>query len=137
MTTTERTGIASLPMPDLSSTFPGPFPTSPHADHIGKHLVQWLLRFPLLGPPDALRTLCDIVAHGVARTFLPPNRTVSSSARTSSCGSPRSTTPTARRRRQAARPDWCAGSGAASTSWPTASRPATPTPSTEHSTTSS
>ncbi|MEV6207279.1 hypothetical protein [Kitasatospora sp. NPDC051914] len=69
MTTTDRTGIATLPMPDLSRTFPGPFPTSPHADHIRAHVGQWLHRFPLLGPPDARRTLCDIVAHGVARTF--------------------------------------------------------------------
>ncbi|GAA2784237.1 hypothetical protein GCM10010441_06450 [Kitasatospora paracochleata] len=69
MTTTDRTGVATLPMPDVSRTFPGPFPTSPHADRIQAHLGQWLHRFPLLGPPDARRTLCDIVAHGVARTF--------------------------------------------------------------------
>ncbi|MEV8099094.1 hypothetical protein [Kitasatospora sp. NPDC085879] len=69
MTTTDRTGIAALPMPDLSRTFPGPFPASPHADHIQAHVGQWLQRFPLIGPHDARRTLCDIVAHGVARTF--------------------------------------------------------------------
>ncbi|WP_030277405.1 terpene synthase family protein [Streptomyces sp. NRRL B-24484] len=70
MTTTDRSaGVTVLPMPDLSPTFPGPFPSSPHADHIQAHVGQWLHRFPLLGPPDARRTLCDIVAHGVARTF--------------------------------------------------------------------
>ncbi|MCX5216048.1 terpene synthase family protein [Kitasatospora sp. NBC_00240] len=69
MTTTDRPGTAALPMPDLSGTFPGPFPTSPHADRIAEHVAQWLHRFPLLGPSGARRTLCDIVAHGVARTF--------------------------------------------------------------------
>ncbi|WP_405010058.1 hypothetical protein [Kitasatospora sp. NBC_01539] len=69
MTTTDRPGTTALPMPDLSGTFPGPFPTSPHADRIAEHVGRWLHRFPLLGPSDARHTLCDIVAHGVARTF--------------------------------------------------------------------
>ncbi|GJF32399.1 hypothetical protein KNE206_50990 [Kitasatospora sp. NE20-6] len=69
MTTTDRPGTAALPMPDLSGTFPGPFPTGRHADLTEEHLGQWLHRFPLLGPPGAQRMLRDIVAHGVARTF--------------------------------------------------------------------
>ncbi|WP_377267802.1 terpene synthase family protein [Peterkaempfera sp. SMS 1(5)a] len=69
MSQADRSGTAVLPMPDLSSTFPGPFPASPHADHIEQHVGQWLRRFPLLGPPDGLRTLCNIVGQGVARTF--------------------------------------------------------------------
>ncbi|MCU7820174.1 terpene synthase family protein [Kitasatospora sp. DSM 101779] len=69
MTTTDQAGIAALPMPDLSRTFPGPFPTSPHAEDIQAHLGQWLDRFPLLSRPEARHILCDIVAHGVARTF--------------------------------------------------------------------
>ncbi|MFJ1706292.1 terpene synthase family protein [Kitasatospora sp. NPDC088346] len=69
MSTTDLTGLAALPLPDLSGSFPGPFPASPHAGGIEAHLGQWLRRFPLLGPPEALGPLCDIVAHGVARTF--------------------------------------------------------------------
>lgn len=70
MTTTDRPGTATRPVPDLSGTFPGPFPAGPYADRTEEHLGQWLHRFPFLGgPPGALRTLCDIVAHGVARTF--------------------------------------------------------------------
>ncbi|MEV7175697.1 hypothetical protein [Kitasatospora sp. NPDC093679] len=69
MTSTDQARIAALPMPDLSRTFPGPFPTSPHAEDIQAHLEQWLDRFPLLSRPEARHILCDIVAHGVARTF--------------------------------------------------------------------
>ncbi|RKE17944.1 terpene synthase family protein [Streptomyces sp. TLI_171] len=59
----------ALPMPDLSGAFPGPFPAGPHAADVRAHLEQWLDRFPLLGRPEARHLLCDIVAHGVARTF--------------------------------------------------------------------
>ncbi|MFJ1754700.1 hypothetical protein [Kitasatospora sp. NPDC088134] len=60
---------ARLTMPDLAPAFPGPFPSSPHAEQVGAHLEEWLERFPLLAPSGKRRVLCDIVAHGVARTF--------------------------------------------------------------------
>ncbi|MFJ5234885.1 hypothetical protein ACIQBJ_33980 [Kitasatospora sp. NPDC088391] len=60
---------ARLTMPDLAPVFPGPFPSSPHAERVRAHLGEWLDRFPLLAASGKRRVLCDIVAHGVARTF--------------------------------------------------------------------
>jgi hypothetical protein len=62
-----RTGFR--PMPDLRSTFPGPFPASPHAEYIEQQARSWLHEFPLIDSPHALRTLCNITGQGVARTF--------------------------------------------------------------------
>jgi hypothetical protein len=62
-------GSGALPMPDFSSTFPGPFPASPHADRTEQYLLQWLRRFPLLSSSDALRSLCNITGQGIARTL--------------------------------------------------------------------
>ena len=56
-------------MPDFSSTFPGPFPVSPHAVHVEQQALRWLGEFPLLTSSDALRALCNITGPGVARTF--------------------------------------------------------------------
>ncbi|MFK0154347.1 terpene synthase family protein [Streptomyces sp. NPDC090493] len=65
--THDDTGI--LPMPDLASTFPGPFPVSPHADDIEEHTRAWLQEFPLPAEADTLRVLCNIAGQGVARTM--------------------------------------------------------------------
>jgi hypothetical protein len=59
----------ALPMPDLGASFPGPFAGSPHADAVEEHAVAWLGVHPLLRSPRALRTLCNITAQGVSRTF--------------------------------------------------------------------
>ena len=64
-----RPDPGALPMPDLRSTFPGPFPASPHAEQAEQQLLGWLGEFPLLPPSDALRALCNITGHGVARTL--------------------------------------------------------------------
>ncbi|MGW1158921.1 terpene synthase family protein [Streptomyces sp. NPDC002519] len=69
MNRADRMELHDLPMPDLASSFPGPFPTSPHADHVEQQALRWLGEFPLLAPSDALRTLCNITGQGVARTF--------------------------------------------------------------------
>ncbi len=69
MNSADSMGLSDLPMPDLDSAFPGPFPTSPHADHVEQQALRWLGEFPLLAPSDALRTLCNITGQGVARTF--------------------------------------------------------------------
>lgn len=69
MTDTGRTDPRTLPMPDLRGSFPGPFPTSPHAEDIERQAVQWLRAFPLISSQKALSALCDITGHGMARTF--------------------------------------------------------------------
>lgn len=56
-----------LPTPDLSGAFPGPFPVSPHAEHVEAGILHWLDKFPLPVEPKSLRTLCNITGQGVAR----------------------------------------------------------------------
>ncbi|MBP0458838.1 terpene synthase family protein [Streptomyces montanisoli] len=56
-------------LPDLTDSFPGPFPVSPHAPHVQAQLEEWLTRYPLIGSERARHALCDITAHGIARTF--------------------------------------------------------------------
>ncbi|MFF2324896.1 MULTISPECIES: terpene synthase family protein [unclassified Streptomyces] len=60
---------ASLPMPDLQGSFPGPFATSPHLEAIEQHTTDWLHTFPLVRSPSELKTLCNITAQGVARVL--------------------------------------------------------------------
>ncbi|WP_345644111.1 terpene synthase family protein [Streptomyces tremellae] len=56
-------------MPDLSASFPGPFPVSPHAADTAGQLERWLAAYPLVASERARAALCDITGHGVARTF--------------------------------------------------------------------
>ena len=69
MNSVSSAGFNTPPMPDFSSTFPAPFPVSPHADHVEQQALQWLGEFPLLIPSETLRTLSNITGQGVARTF--------------------------------------------------------------------
>lgn len=69
MNDTGHTSRPTLPMPDLRRSFPGPFPTSPHAHDIERQTIQWLSVFPLISSQDALDALCNIAGHGMARTF--------------------------------------------------------------------
>jgi hypothetical protein len=66
---TGRTGLRTLPMPDLQDFFPGPFPASPHAHDIERQAIEWLGAFPLVSSQDALHALCNITGQGIARTF--------------------------------------------------------------------
>ncbi|MFF7115518.1 hypothetical protein ACFY91_24850 [Streptomyces albogriseolus] len=63
------TGPRGLPLPDLSAAFPGPFPSSPHADAVERHLRQWTDEFDLLATGDARRALCNITGQGVAHAL--------------------------------------------------------------------
>ncbi|MYT26058.1 hypothetical protein GTW69_38300, partial [Streptomyces sp. SID7760] len=63
------TGPRGLPLPDLSAAFPGPFPISPHADAVERHLRQWTDNFDILPTRDARRALCNITGQGVARAL--------------------------------------------------------------------
>ncbi|MGW7823904.1 terpene synthase family protein [Streptomyces puniciscabiei] len=56
-------------MPDFSSTFPGPFSISPHADRTERYLLKWVRQFPLMPLSAECRSLCAITGHGVARTL--------------------------------------------------------------------
>ncbi|MEW2548293.1 hypothetical protein AB0910_21415 [Streptomyces sp. NPDC047002] len=56
-------------MPDLTASFPGPFPVSPHAADTAGQLERWLATYPLVASERARVALCDITGHGVARTF--------------------------------------------------------------------
>lgn len=69
MTSADSPNSSDLPLPDLGCAFPGPFPVSPHADHAEQRLRRWLSEFPLIASPDALRSLCNITSHGVARAL--------------------------------------------------------------------
>ncbi|MFF3752536.1 terpene synthase family protein [Streptomyces sp. NPDC002018] len=72
MSDSGRTGPwppATLPMPDLLGSFPGPFPASPHADDIERQTAAWLDDFPLIGSPGARKALCNITGQGMALTF--------------------------------------------------------------------
>ncbi|MFD4694751.1 terpene synthase family protein [Streptomyces sp. NPDC058463] len=60
---------ATLPMPDLRDSFPGPFPISPHVDAIERHTNDWLDTYPLIGSAGARRALCNITSRGIARTL--------------------------------------------------------------------
>lgn len=60
---------ATLPMPDLRGSFPGPFPISPYADAIEEQTTHWLRAFPLISSPGGAKALCDITARGVARVL--------------------------------------------------------------------
>lgn len=60
---------ATLPMPDLLGSFPGPFPASPYADDIERQTTGWLDDFPLIGSPGGRKALCNITGQGMARTF--------------------------------------------------------------------
>ncbi|MEU9337949.1 hypothetical protein AB0D49_33110 [Streptomyces sp. NPDC048290] len=60
---------ATVHLPDCTTAFPGPYPTSPHAAHTEAHLRQWLDRFPLI-PGDRARTLlAGITGQGMARAL--------------------------------------------------------------------
>ncbi|MEU1076243.1 MULTISPECIES: hypothetical protein [unclassified Streptomyces] len=63
------TGPRGMPLPNLSDAFPGPFPSSPHADAVEQHLRQWTDEFDLLATSDARRALCNITGQGVARAL--------------------------------------------------------------------
>ncbi|MEW2497480.1 hypothetical protein AB0942_28685 [Streptomyces nodosus] len=63
------TGPRDLPLPDLSDAFPGPFPSSPHADAVERHLQQWTDELGLLTNHSARRALCNITGQGVARAL--------------------------------------------------------------------
>jgi hypothetical protein len=63
------------PMPDLTGSFPGPFPVSPHAADVAGQLDGWLATYPLVASAGARAALCDITGHGVARTFPSADRT--------------------------------------------------------------
>lgn len=69
MSQTGRKDPRALPMPDLQGSFPGPFPSSPHAHDIERQAIQWLDAFPLIGSQGALHALCNITGQGMARTF--------------------------------------------------------------------
>ncbi|MEV8333861.1 terpene synthase family protein [Streptomyces niveus] len=69
MKNTSGVGPSALPLPDLMDAFPGPFPTSSHADQVEQHLVQWAGEFELLAPPGARRALCGITGQGIARVL--------------------------------------------------------------------
>ncbi|MET7490295.1 terpene synthase family protein [Streptomyces sp. NPDC005538] len=56
-----------LPMPELTNSFPGPFPVSPHADRVEEQTLSWLGAFSLPAQADTARLLCNIAAQGVAR----------------------------------------------------------------------
>ncbi len=58
-----------LAMPDLGVTFPGPFPTSPHAVAVDRHLRRWATERNLSLPANELRPLCGITSRGIARAF--------------------------------------------------------------------
>ncbi|MFC8016593.1 terpene synthase family protein [[Kitasatospora] papulosa] len=62
-------GPRGLPLPDLSAAFPGPFPSSPHADAVERHLRQWTDKLDLLPTRGARRALCNITGQGVARAL--------------------------------------------------------------------
>jgi hypothetical protein len=55
--------------PDLNVAFPGPFPVSPHADQVERHLLRWAGELPLPVPSGAHRTLCNITSQGIARAL--------------------------------------------------------------------
>ncbi|MFC9605824.1 terpene synthase family protein [Streptomyces niveus] len=69
MSDATRTKAPALPMPDLRDSFPGPFPTSTHADDIERHATRWLGTYPLVGSPRKLGALANITGQGMARTF--------------------------------------------------------------------
>ncbi|MFJ8752164.1 hypothetical protein ACIREO_22950 [Streptomyces sp. NPDC102441] len=69
MTSPSNTGHRTLPLPDLNTAFPGPVPTSPHADHVEQQLLRWTEEFPLLAPADERRSLCSITGQGIARAL--------------------------------------------------------------------
>ncbi|MFJ7497641.1 terpene synthase family protein [Streptomyces sp. NPDC097727] len=69
MTHTRNPNTHTLPMPDLQSSFPGPFTTSPHADAAEEHTTRWLQTFPLTSSPRETKTLCNITAHGIAHAL--------------------------------------------------------------------
>ncbi|MGW4735198.1 terpene synthase family protein [Streptomyces shenzhenensis] len=66
MTSASPLGDSPLPMPDLSSTFPGPFPLSPHAEHLESDVASWADEFSLPLDANARHVLCNITAQGVA-----------------------------------------------------------------------
>lgn len=59
----------ALVLPDLGATFPGPFPTSPHAVTAAGHLRRWAGELNLPVPANELRALCGITSHGIARAL--------------------------------------------------------------------
>ncbi|MFI6281651.1 terpene synthase family protein [Streptomyces sp. NPDC050988] len=67
MTNHRATAQDELPTPDLSGAFPGPFPVSPHTDHVEAGILRWLDKFPLPVEPTSLRTLYNITGQGVSR----------------------------------------------------------------------
>ncbi|MFD3522184.1 terpene synthase family protein [Streptomyces sp. NPDC058653] len=69
MSDTARADPRVLPMPDLSGSFPGPFPASAYADDIERHAAEWLGTYALVGPERRRSALADITGQGVARTF--------------------------------------------------------------------
>jgi hypothetical protein len=64
------TGVAAttLPRPDFTATFPGPFPASRHGEHTERRLLGWLEEYPLL-PSAKAGVLVNITSHGASRTF--------------------------------------------------------------------
>ncbi|MFJ7238824.1 hypothetical protein ACIQWB_17035 [Streptomyces olivaceus] len=60
---------APLPLPDFATTFPGPFPASPHGEHTEHRLLSWLEEHPLLPTTKARNSLANITSHGATHTF--------------------------------------------------------------------
>lgn len=127
MSHTRGSDARTLPMPDLRGSFPGPFSTSPYADAIEEHTAHWLRTFPLIGSPGEAKALCNITAQGWHVSCPRRTGTACSSAPISFCGSPRSTTYTARPKEAVTPPVWYAASVTVSACWPatTSRRPAT------------
>lgn len=69
MNSSPGTAPAPVTLPDLGAAFPGPFPTSPHADTADRHLRRWAAERNLPVPADELRTLCGITSQGIVRAL--------------------------------------------------------------------